>query len=112
MDSCTTSYRSGWGTTSTTRSSGSFSASSGSNRRQLAVGPDGFEPSTSPLSGVRSNRTELWALVVLPLVETTGSCSPAARRDDRLPAAPERGDVIGGKGLDAEPGDDVVLRAS
>ena len=31
-----------------------------SNKRAM-VGPDGFEPSTSPLSGVRSNRAELWA---------------------------------------------------
>ena len=28
-----------------------------------SVGPDGLEPSTSPLSGVRSNRAELWAPV-------------------------------------------------
>jgi hypothetical protein len=32
-----------------------------SNLRRRIVGPDGFEPSTSPLSGVRSNRAELWA---------------------------------------------------
>ena len=31
-------------------------------KRPLMVGLDGFEPSTSRLSGVRSNRTELQAL--------------------------------------------------
>jgi hypothetical protein len=29
----------------------------------VLVGPDGLEPSASPLSGVRSNRAELWAPV-------------------------------------------------
>ncbi len=43
---------------------------SASDLRKHSVGPDGFEPSTSPLSGVRSNRAELWA------PETT--CGPAA----------------------------------
>ncbi len=32
-----------------------------SSNRRAVVGPDGFEPSASPLSGVRSNRAELWA---------------------------------------------------
>jgi hypothetical protein len=32
-----------------------------SDQGKRFVGPDGFEPSASPLSGVRSNRAELWA---------------------------------------------------
>src|SRR5918992_5806595 len=55
------------------------------------VGPDGFEPSTSPLSGVRSNRAELWA-----------------RRGDssRGLAHPAL------TGVEPQSGDDVVFRTS
>lgn len=39
------------------------------------VGLDGIEPSTSRLSGVRSNRTELQAPVVSDLIQRISDCS-------------------------------------
>jgi hypothetical protein len=51
------------------------------------VGPDGFEPSTSPLSGVRSNRAELWALGVAP--DINGGCS--ANLPEKQKGPPEDG---------------------
>ena len=65
-----------------------------------SVGPDGFEPSTSPLSGVRSNRAELWAPVdvlrqpqrrrILPFSSkgNRGSRTRVGPRFDRGPRLP------------------------
>lgn len=55
----------------------------------LVVGPDGFEPSTSPLSGVRSNRAELWAPrgshLIRPRSPSRKSAGPVLRAGARSP---------------------------
>jgi hypothetical protein len=64
------------------------------------VGPDGFEPSTSPLSGVRSNRAELWAR------GRTRNLTHLPVRDGASAGRVQEGRA---SGAEAEPGDDVVL---
>ena len=62
------------------------------------MGPDGLEPSTSPLSGVRSNRAELWALD-LPVGCTDGNEEESYRRGSGSDTRNDNGPrLCGGRG--------------